>query len=93
MRNCAPVITGLKGAFGRIDDSLVIAVFDVPFRWKLDEPVQISLLDLRVQSSLVKRIEVMTNVHELSSVENFIVALALDIGTDEAAHPIIGDYN
>lgn len=48
MRNRAPIITCLQGTFGWIDDGLVIAVFYIPFRWKLDEPVQITLLNLRV---------------------------------------------
>lgn len=93
MRNCAPVITRLQSAFGRIDDCLVITVFHIPLRWKLHEPVQVSLLNLRVKSSLVKRIKVMADMHELSTIEYFIIALALDIGTDEATHPIISDYD
>lgn len=35
----------------------------------------------------------MANVHELGTVEYFVVTLALDIGTDKAAHPIIGNYD
>lgn len=35
----------------------------------------------------------MADMHELSTIEYFIIALALDIGTDEATHPIISDYD
>jgi hypothetical protein len=34
----------------------------------------------------------MNDVHKLGSVED-IVSSMLDIGTDEAAHPIVGDHH
>lgn len=35
----------------------------------------------------------MDDMHKLGAIEYFIITLALDIGTDEAAHPIVGDYD
>lgn len=93
VRDRAPVVAGLKGTLRRIDDDLVISELDIPLRRQLHEPVQISLLDLRVQPSLVKRVEVMANMHELGAIEDFVVLLALDVCADEAADPIVGDHD
>lgn len=93
VRNRAPVVAGLKRTLRRIDNDLVISELDIPLRRQLHEPVQISLLYLRIQPSLVKRIKVMTNMHELGPIEDFVVLLALDVGADEAADPIVGDHD
>lgn len=93
VRNRAPVVAGLKRTLRRVDDDLVISELDIPLRRQLHEPIQISLFYLRIQPPLVKRIEVMTNMHELGPIEDFVVLLALDVGADEAADPIVGDHD
>lgn len=35
----------------------------------------------------------MANMHELGPVKYFVVLLTLDIGTHEAADPIVGDHD
>ena len=60
--------------------------------WQTDEPSKVTFFNLRVEPALVEGVQVMNDVHKLGSVED-IVSSMLDIGTDEAAHPIVGDHH
>ena len=57
----------------------------------MDEPVEVSLLDLRVESPFIEGVEVMADMHEFGAVEDLAVALAFYVGADEAAHPVVVD--
>lgn len=91
MRYSTPIIASLESTSGGIYYDFIVAVFDIPVRGELDEPVEISLFDFGVESALVEGIEVMTDMHEFGSVKYLAVALALDVGADEAAHPVVVD--
>lgn len=91
MRHCSPIVTGLKCTFRGIDDHLVIQVLNVPLSRQLHKPVQIALFILGVKPSLIQRVQVMDDMHELSSMEDFFILLDFDVGTDKPAHPIVGD--
>ena len=72
-----PQLSQISSALGRVDLDLIIPKFYVPLGRQLGEPVQIALLHLRVQPSLVKRVEVMADVPELGAVEDLVVLLAV----------------
>ena len=93
MGNRAPVVTGLQGALGRVDNDLIISELDIPLGRKLNQPVQIALFHLWIQPALVERVEVVADMHELGPVEDFAVFLALDVGAHEAADPVVGDHD
>lgn len=91
MRYSTPIIASLESTSGRIYYDFIVAVFDIPVRGELDEPVEISLFDFGVESALVEGIEVVADMHEFGAIEYLAVALALDVGADEAAHPVVVD--
>lgn len=66
-------------------------MLQVPFSWKLNQPVEVTFFMLWIESSFVQRIQVVDNVHEFSSIEYLFVFMDLDIGTYKSAHPVIGD--
>lgn len=55
----------------------------------MNQPVEISFFKFRVESPLVKRVQVMDNMHELSAIKYTRIFTHLYIGTDEPTHPII----
>ena len=91
MRNCSPVVTGLEGTAGRVDNHTLVTMLDIPLGWQLDQPVQVSFLDLGVEPSLVEGVKIMANMHKLGATKHPKVLIALDIGTNEPTHPVIGD--
>ena len=93
MRNSSSVITGLKGAPRWVDDHFVHSVLDVPLLGKLNQPIQVAFFHLGVEPTFVEWVEVVADMHELSAIEHVLVLIALDVGTDEAAHPVIGYAN
>ena len=88
-----PQLSQISSALGRVDLDLIIPKFYVPLGRQLGEPVQIALLHLRVQPSLVKRVEVMADVPELGAVEDLVVLLAVGVGTNEVAYQLVDDHD
>ena len=85
----APVVACFESALGRVDDQLIVSVLDVPLRRELDQPVQVALLVLRVQTALVKRVQVVADVHEFGALEHLRKTACLHISAHEPAHPVI----
>ena len=92
VRNCPPIITGLQGTLRRVDRQFVVHVLNIPLSWKLDQPIQISFLGFGVELALVVRCQVMTNMHELGALKDFLILSYLHVSAHKPAHPVIGDY-
>lgn len=93
MRHSSPIITCFKCTPRWINYGLVVTIFNIPLGRKLNQPVQIAFLHLRIESSFIVWIQIVTNMHEFSPIKNFTISLTFDISTHKAAHPIIGHNN
>jgi hypothetical protein len=91
MRNRTPVITSLKRTPRRINNHLIIPKLQIPLPGQLNQPIQVPLLKLGIQPSLIERIKIMANMYKLGAIKDLLILIDLDIGANKATHPIIRD--
>ena len=84
-------MASFQGTFGWIYYEFVLSILHIPFRAQFYQPIEISLFEFRIQSSLVERVKIMADVHKFCTTENSPISILFDIGADEPAHPVIGD--
>ena len=91
IRHRPPIITALQRASRRIDNNFIIGILHIPFRRQIYQPSEVAFFHFGVDSALVERVEVMNDVHEFCTVEYLFEFALFYVGTDETAHPIVGD--